>query len=239
MIIITLPSSGNTVPVELVRKKMKTCRLTVYPGERVRLAVPTNVSTKWAEAFLERQSGWIEKKLEQFQQTAERAAKVEIKNGCRIRLLGEDMTLVVSEGGQDCVYQEGNRIFIRTRGPEEQERVRAAFEKWWRGRAAAVLNDRVDQWYPVVEKYGVERPRVAVRKMRTLWGSCSVHRKVVTFNLSLIQARVSYVDYVVLHELAHFLYPNHGKGFYSFLSDCMPDWKERKSGLNREVVPGS
>lgn len=237
-IIITLPSSGKSVPVELERKKMKTCRLKVYPGQTVRLSIPVRVSTKWAEAFLREKSGWIEAKLEFFQKTAGAAAERGIWDGFSIKLLGEDMTLVVSECEKDYVYHEENRIIICTREPDNQERVKAVFETWWRGQAKTILEGRVDHWYPVIKAYGIEKPRVAVRKMRTLWGSCSVHRKVVTFNFSLIQARVPCVDYVVLHELAHFLYPNHGKGFYDFLSGHMPDWKERKSGLNQEVVPG-
>lgn len=225
------------MPVELVRKKIKTCRLKVYPDQTVRLSIPTRVSVKWAESFLREKGSWIEASLERFQRAAGQAANIEIKDGCRIRLLGEDMTLEVSEGKQDRVSQEGNRIYIRTRGPEDQGRVRAVFETWWRGQAKAILNDRVDQWYPVVEKYGIERPRVAVRKMRTLWGSCSFYRKVVTLNFCLIQASLPCVDYVVLHELAHFRYQNHSKAFYDFLGAYMPDWEERKSRLNREVVP--
>ncbi|MDE6282067.1 MAG: M48 family metallopeptidase [Oscillospiraceae bacterium] len=237
-IIITLPTSGNKVPVELERKKMKTCRLKVYPEQTVRLSIPVRVSTKWAEAFLREKSGWIEAKLEFFQKTAGAAAKRELGNGSSIKLLGEDMTLVVTECEKGSVYQEEKQIHICARAADNQERVKAIFETWWRGQAKAILEDRVDEWYPVIEKYGIERPRVAVRKMRTLWGSCSVHRNVVTFNLSLIQACIPCVDYVVLHELAHFLYPNHSKGFYDFLSGHMPDWKERKSRLNQEVVPG-
>lgn len=238
-IIITLPVSGNRVPVELERKKMKTCRLRVYPEQTVRLSIPVRVSTKWAEAFLREKSGWIEAKLEFFQKTAGAAAEREIRDGASVKLLGEDMTVAVSECKKDHVHQEEKIIYICVRDTENQEKVKAVYEAWRRGRAKAIFEDRVDHWYPVIEKYGIEKPRVAVRKMRTLWGSCSVHRNVVTFNLSLIQARIPYVDYVVLHELAHFIYPNHGKGFYDFLSEHMPDWKERKSGLNREVVPGS
>lgn len=91
---------------------------------------------------------------------------------------------------------------------------------------------------PIVEKYGVEMPKVSVRKMKTLWGSCSVAHQAVTFNFYLIKARMPYIDYVVLHELVHFLYPNHSKHFYAFLSNHMPDWKERKFVLDQDVVHG-
>ena len=54
----------------------------------------------------------------------------------------------------------------------------------------------------------------------------------------MIKARMPYIDYVVLHELVHFLYPNHSKHFYAFLSNHMPDWKERKFVLDQDVVHG-
>ena len=145
-IIITLPASGNRVPVELVRKKMKTCRLKVYPEQTVRLSIPVRVSTKWAEAFLREKSGWIEAKLEFFQKTAGAAAKREIGDGSSIKLLGEDMTLVVSECEKDYVFQEEKQIHICTRDTDNRERVKAVFETWWRGQAKVILEDRVDEW---------------------------------------------------------------------------------------------
>ncbi len=67
--------------------------------------------------------------------------------------------------------------------------------------------------------------------MKTLWGSCSVGRRTVTFNLYLIKAPMDCVDYVVLHELVHFLHPDHSKAFYGCLSRFMPDHRERKARL--------
>jgi predicted metal-dependent hydrolase len=43
---------------------------------------------------------------------------------------------------------------------------------------------------------------------------------------------------VALHELSHFLYPNHGKAFYDFLTLYMPDWRERKKILDNDVARG-
>ena len=40
------------------------------------------------------------------------------------------------------------------------------------------------------------------------------------------------VSYVVLHEICHIRYANHGAGFKSMLSRYMPDWKEVKRFLN-------
>lgn len=237
-ITITLPSSGGTAAVLLERKKMKTCRLKVYPEQRVVLSLPRTVSRDWAEKFLRDRSAWIEAKLQLFQKTVGSATPVEIKDGASIKMLGKDMVFSVAACGKDDVYAEGETIHICSRTPDDREKVKSQFEKWWREQARRLLEERVRHWYPVIETYGVGMPKVAVRKMKTLWGSCSVSRRVVTFNFYLLKAPLPYLDYVVLHELVHFLHPNHSKSFYAFLAQYMPDWKERKNMLDRTVAPG-
>ena len=48
-----------------------------------------------------------------------------------------------------------------------------------------------------------------------------------------IEAPLSCIEYVVTHEFVHFLQPNHSRKFYQYLSMFMPDWKERKSSLEK------
>lgn len=238
MISITLPESKNSVEVYLARKKMKTCRLKVYPDRKIVLSLPRSVPIEWVESFLAEKSGWIELKLQSFQKTAGYAATIDIKNGYSIKMLGEDMLFILTQCEKEHVYSEGKIIHICCRTPSDQEHIKRLFENWWCKQAKSILKDRVSCWYPIIEKYGIEMPKISLRKMKTLWGSCSVARRVVTFNFYLIKARMPYIDYVVLHELIHFLYPNHSKHFYAFLSNYMPDWKERKLVLDQEVVHG-
>lgn len=238
IISIILPESKSRVTVYLDRKKMKTCRLKVYPDQKIVLSLPYSVPVEWAESFLTEKSSWIERKLKSFNKTAGYAATTDIKNGYSIKMLGEDMIFVLTQCEKEYVYSEGKTIHICCRTPDNQDHVKRLFENWWRKQAKSILEDRVRFWYPIIEKYGVEMPKTSVRKMKTLWGSCSVARHIVTFNFYLIKARMPYIDYVVLHELIHFLYPNHSKHFYAFLSNYMPDWKERKLVLDQDVVHG-
>ncbi len=235
---VILPNSNDDIMVGIDRKNMKTCRLKVYPDQKVILSIPQTVSKEWAESFLKEKSAWIEGKLQSFRKTSGYAATEEIKSGYSIKMLGEDMIFVVTSCEKESVYSEGKIIHICCRTVEDQARVKFLFEKWWRKESRRILEERVLYWYPIVKKYDVSMPQVSIKKMKTLWGSCSVTRGVVTFNFYLIKARMPYIDYVVLHELVHFLYPNHSKQFYDFLSNYMPDWKERKNMLDQEVVHG-
>ena len=39
------------------------------------------------------------------------------------------------------------------------------------------------------------------------------------------------IDYVVVHELAHLRYMNHGAEFYALIARYLPDWKTRRALL--------
>ena len=103
-ICITLPTFGSAVTVNLDRKKMKTCRLKVYPNQKIVLSLPQSAPDAWAESFLMEKSDWIESKLQSFQKTVGYAATKEIRNGYSIRMLGEDMIFALSQCEKECVY---------------------------------------------------------------------------------------------------------------------------------------
>ncbi|MDR3583836.1 MAG: SprT family zinc-dependent metalloprotease [Desulfosporosinus sp.] len=235
---ITLPSSKRLVYVEIVRKRMKTCRLKVFPDQTIKLSTPKSAPVEWIRDFLEEKSGWIEAKWDKFSKTTGYAATAEIRNGMSIKLLGEDLIFSVAHCDKNVVYKEGKIIHVCSKDINNQDYLFALFEKWWRKESLLILSTEMEKLYPIIRKYEVAYPKIVLRKMKTLWGSCSVQRGIVTFNQYLVKAKPACIEYVVLHELVHFIYPNHSKQFYDFLSIHMPDWKERKKILDQDVVHG-
>lgn len=235
---IVLPSSGKSIVIKIDRKHMKTCRLKVYPDQTVQFSVPNGISNEWIANYLSQKAEWIERKLEIFAATTGYASTNEIRNGFSIKMFGDDLIFSVSESPKNYIYREGRNICVGNKSPNNQTLLMKQFETWWRKESLAFLESRVNEYYPVIQKYGKPIPKIQLRKMKTLWGSCSVNRGVITFNQYLIKAKPACIDYVVLHELVHFLYPNHSKQFYDFLSIYMPDWKLRKKTLDQDVVHG-
>lgn len=235
---IILPSSGKSIVIRIDRKHMKTCRLKVYPDQSVQFSVPDSVSDEWIIKYLNQKSEWIERKIALFVATTGYAATNEIRNGFSIRMFGEDLIFSVSESSKNYIYREGRNICIGSKNPNDQTGLMKQFETWWRKESLEFLEKRVNELYLIIKKYGKPLPKVQLKKMKTLWGSCSVNRAVVTFNQYLIKAKPACIDYVILHELVHFIYPNHSKQFYDFLSIHMPDWKARKKILDQDVVHG-
>jgi len=68
-------------------------------------------------------------------------------------------------------------------------------------------------------------PRIVrVQDMRRKWGSCS-SAGTVTLATDLLDQDEPFQDYVIVHELLHLRYENHGRMFKALLSAHVPGWR--------------
>jgi predicted metal-dependent hydrolase len=236
---------GLPSAVVIERKKTSACRLKVFPPEggpfanrpgQVTFSVPPETSSEWIVRYLQSKKDWILQKLAAFKKTGP-CGGGEIRSGMSVRMLGEDMLFSLHTAEKPRVYAEYRAIHIAAPA-YSPPLLTKLFEDWWRKQARALYGEILDSLYPVIEKHGVTKPLLRIRKMRTLWGSSSPRRNSITLNFYLLMARRPCIEYVALHELSHFLYPNHGREFYDFLTYSMPDWKHRKEILDNDVVRG-
>ncbi|NMB19066.1 MAG: M48 family metallopeptidase, partial [Erysipelothrix sp.] len=68
------------------------------------------------------------------------------------------------------------------------------------------------------------------------WGSCLIKDETIVLNNDLIYAPKACIDYVVLHELIHFIEKDHNSHFYNLMYLLMPDWEQRKKYLDEEMI---
>lgn len=99
--------------------------------------------------------------------------------------------------------------------------------------ALPALTAAVERMWPLAAPLGVKKPAVKGRRMVSRWGSCHWTKGVVVLNTALAAMPESLLDYVALHELVHFLHPNHGPGFYRVMDRLMPDWRARRRALRQ------
>ena len=69
-------------------------------------------------------------------------------------------------------------------------------------------------------------PSLTIRKMSTRWGVCNRKLKRVTLNSLLIRYPLEALDYVIIHELSHFVHFDHSKAFWTEVSKYSPKYKE-------------
>lgn len=68
-------------------------------------------------------------------------------------------------------------------------------------------------------------PRVVrVQEMRKKWGSCS-SAGTITLATDLLDRDERFQDYVIVHELLHLRFFNHGRMFKALMSAHVPGWR--------------
>ena len=228
---------GTVYPVKVSQKKMKQVRLKVFPSEEIRLSVPLDTPEKWIEDYLRDKTPWIEEKLDLFVQTKAIEKEEHFSSGTSTRILGRQLMVQVVQSNKKQVIDEDGILKVLT-FETDQQRIDSQVNNWWQQSSRRYFQEVVEQLYPIIGKHGIEKPKVCVKKMSTLWGSCSRKNATVNLNFYLYKASAPCVEYVILHELIHFLYPHHNKDFYDLLTVHMPDWQERKKQLDYEFVLG-
>ena len=81
-------------------------------------------------------------------------------------------------------------------------------------------------------RYGFPfKGRVAIKNNVSNWGSCSSKGN-INLNMRLILLPEHLQDYVILHELCHLRYPDHGPAFHALLDSLLGG---RETAFSREL----
>jgi predicted metal-dependent hydrolase len=75
-----------------------------------------------------------------------------------------------------------------------------------------------------------------VRKMKTKWGSCNIQQRRIWLNLELAKKPPECLEYVVVHEMVHFLERHHNERFKALMSQFLPQWRLRRDTLAKEPL---
>lgn len=82
-------------------------------------------------------------------------------------------------------------------------------------------------------------PRVIrVQDMRHKWGSCT-SQGTVTLAYDLVACSEKFQDYVIVHELLHMRYANHGRVFKALMSAYVPGWQLMETSIGQQWCPES
>ena len=98
-------------------------------------------------------------------------------------------------------------------------------DKWYKRQCEIIFKERLDVIYNNFTKE-IPYPKLYIRKMKTRWGVCNKKLNKVTLNYSLIYKDVKYLDYVIVHELSHFIHFDHSKAFWSLVGENCPNYKQ-------------
>lgn len=223
------------IPVQVVRKSVKNLHIGVYPPDgRVRVCAPASMTEDNIRLAIVSRLSWIKKHRANFE-AQPRQSRREMLSGESHYIWGRRHRLEAIErpGRPEVEVPDRHtlRLFVPPGAPVEK-RARVLTE-WYRGELKAKIPPLLERWEAIVGEAAAEWN---VRRMKTKWGSCNVERRRIWLNLELAKKPPECLEYVIVHELVHFLERNHGDRFVAHMDRFMPNWCRCRDILNAEPL---
>lgn len=96
--------------------------------------------------------------------------------------------------------------------------------------AKQIFRERLDIIYNLFEE-NIPYPALKIRRMTSRWGVCNRKNISITLNLELIKYNIESIDYVIIHELSHFINFNHSPSFWNVVNKYCPSYKIIRKNL--------
>lgn len=112
-------------------------------------------------------------------------------------------------------HLEDNTLYVKSKSD---------IDKWYKKQTEIVFKEHLDNVYNRFTM-DIPYPSLTIRKMKTRWGVCNKKLEKITLNSNLIYMDPKYLDYVIVHELSHFIHFDHSKSFWKLVSENEPNYK--------------
>ena len=96
---------------------------------------------------------------------------------------------------------------------------------WLKKEIKRIFTERLMYNYDLFDE-DIPFPKLKIRSMKTRWGVCNRRDNSVTLNSKLIEYSLHEIDYVIIHELSHFVHFDHSREFWETVRLHMPDYKK-------------
>lgn len=198
-------------------------------AEGVKVFAPYGIDQHWLDTWLKSKSHWVENKKLAMSVQQQRIQTPFVSE--KIQIFGEQYKFELSPS---CSYidHDAKCIGLQTRAKPSSEGARKALL----GYLNQVLLSYV---MPVLAEYsslmGSQYDELKIREYKRRWGSLS-SSGTLALNSLLIGAPKWVIDYVIVHELAHFHVMAHNQAFWKIVAHHYPEYNNAKAYLSQNAV---
>ncbi len=140
------------------------------------------------------------------------------------------MTVIEQDAPPAVRPRNRTTIELRIRPNTDRNAREPVLQRWYRRRIRDRVPALLTTWAPRV---GVHVAEVRIRKMKTRWGTCNAGARRIWLNLELAKKPPSCLEYIVVHEMVHFIERRHNDRFRELMDGIMLRWRVQRDELNR------
>jgi predicted metal-dependent hydrolase len=214
--------ADRTVSVAVrTHARARSYRLSIPHDGTPVLTLPPGGRWSDAEAFLQRQTGWLAERLDGT------TGPVSFADGVLVPLRGIPHRIIATgklRGRVEISEQDGEKVLFVPGEPAHRAR---RLVDWLKEEAARELKLRSAHH---AARLGVSVRSITMRDQASRWGSCSSSGS-LNYNWRLILAPPFVLDYVAAHEVAHLVEMNHSPAFWATVKRTLPEMDRGRAWL--------
>jgi predicted metal-dependent hydrolase len=207
------------IDIQITRSKRKTVSIYVERDGTVAALIPDNLSDEELAAIIKSKEYQIHKNLAHWTQLNEARIEREYVNGQSFLYLGRNYRLrLVDEKVGSIILKNGYFLM------EKQDRMRAKelFIDFYKSK----LREKIQ---PIIERYkdqmNVNPKELKIMDLQNRWASCT-NKGNLNFHWKCAMAPIDVLHYIVVHELAHLVHPNHSPEFWNTIDKILLDYQK-------------
>jgi predicted metal-dependent hydrolase len=218
------------IDIDVIYKDIKNLHIGVYPPlGRVRVAAPHRLDDEQVRLAVIQRLPWIKEQREQLRSAARQSTR-EMITGESHYVWGVHRRMkVVERPGRAHLELDGERLLLYVPAGTTTERRRQLLDRWYREQLRHVIPSLIAKWELMLD---VSVSRWSIKRMKTKWGSCNQETGHIWFNVELAKKPPACLEYIVLHEMAHYLQRHHDDRFTKLMERFMPNWRSVRDQLN-------
>ena len=206
----------------LKRSNRRTCAIHIIGGS-LEVRAPLHMPREAIDDFVHLKAPWIEDKLAESQKRLTEREAFALDYGETLSYRGKLLTIVARKGNKAGFTLEE---FYLPHGLKP-DRIKEVARQIYRLSAKKYILEKVIYYADLMN---LKPKEVKINGAKTRWASCSAKGN-LNFSWRLMMAHDDFIDYVVIHELAHLKEMNHSPRFWQVVETYLPDYKERQKGL--------
>ena len=202
---------GNEYEVVIIKKNNKNTYIRIKDDLKIYVTTNYFVTNSMIKKLLDDNYSYLSKNIER--------QSIKQKKNELFYYLGEVYDIIIYDTKKIEIID--NRIYVKDE---------ATLNRWLKKEIKRIYSERLVLLYNEFEE-NIPYPNLKIRKMTTRWGVCNKKTKTITLNSELIKYSIDKLDYVIIHELSHFIHFNHSKEFWLLVSKYCPRYKEIRKEL--------
>lgn len=219
--------------VHLTHKRIRNIYLRVNSDGSLDIKCPWYVNQGDIYDFIKSKESWISKQLKK--PKASTMNQLTGAEGDVATWLGKKYKVRFEESKRNFISFEDDYLvyYLRDRSKENIDKT---FYKYAKKQLAYIIKERRSEWDNFIcLMNGLDYPEIVIKYTTSQWGSCNIMKNKISISTRLIHHPIGCLDYVLLHEYAHLLVPNHSKAFYDVIKKYMPDYKKYTNILKERL----